>query len=314
MSAWDLTGQSAASSALQADVQTGRAAHAYLFAGPAGTIKRTLADVFMRALHCESETDRPCGVCPSCMRHLSGEHPDVHILESSKASIGVEEVRGLLSALSIRPLTSLRHLALLPQAAKMTAAAQNALLKTLEEPTGQVVFILMADSSRDLLPTVASRVRTVRFTLPAPEDAEKILVSGGMDAARARLLSRLTAGDVDEARKLDGDKDYWALRERVQKALGSLNQVSAAAAAARILKDDKDKAPVILESVARDCMLYDEMPDSVANRDMMQAIERFSRHGQAFLEGVMRLKMRISSNVAWINALECLFMDISGGN
>ena len=314
MSAWDLAGQSAASSALQADVQTGRAAHAYLFAGPAGTIKRTLADVFMRALHCESQGERPCGECPSCKRHLSGEHPDVHILENSKASISVDEVRGLLSALSVRPLTSQMHLALLPQAAKMTPAAQNALLKTLEEPTGQVVFILIADAGRDLLPTVASRVRMVRFTLPAPEEAEKILIAGGMEAGRARLLARLTAGDVDMARALDADKDYWALRDRVRKALGMLDQPAAAAAAARILKDDKDKAPAILESVARDCMLCDDVPGSAANGDMMQAVERFSRHGQAFLEGVMLLKKRITSNVAWTNALECLFMDISGGN
>ena len=96
MSAWDLAGCLSASSVLKGDIEAGRAAHAYLFAGPAGTIKRALADVFMRALHCESDRDRPCGVCPSCRRHLAGEHPDVHVLEAVKSAIGVDEVRSLL--------------------------------------------------------------------------------------------------------------------------------------------------------------------------------------------------------------------------
>ena len=313
MSAWDLAGQPAAL-VLKADVDTGRAAHAYLFAGPAGTLKRALADVFMRALHCESDGEKPCDQCPSCRRHLAGEHPDVHILEAQKSTVGVDEVRALISAISTRPMISERHLALIPEAAKLTPQAQNALLKTLEEPTGQAVFILLAQSPRDVLPTVASRVRTVRFVLPAPEEAERALESGGMQAERARLLSRLTSGDVDEARRLDGDRDYWALRDRVKKALLSLDGPASAAAAARGLKDDKDRAPEVLESVARDCMLWEDDPGSTRNGDMAQVIEKYAPRGQELLEGVMRLKMRLASNVAWVNALECLFMDISGGN
>ena len=314
MSAWDLAGHSAAAAALRADIASGRTAHAYLFAGPAGTIKRALADVFMRALHCESAGEKPCDQCPACRRHLAGDHPDAHVLESSKATVGVDEVRSLISAISIRPMLSDRHLALIPDAAKLTPQAQNALLKTLEEPTGQVVFILLAQSPRDVLPTVASRVRTVRFALPEPEEAERALISGGVQADRARLLSRLTAGDVDEARRLDGDKDYWALRERVKKALLSLDGPASAPAAARLLKDDKDKAPALLESVARDAMLWGDAPDGARNGDMLQTIEKYAPRGQEFLEGVMRLKMRLASNVAYLNALECLFMDISGGN
>ena len=314
MSAWDLAGQVSAASVLRSDIQAGRAAHAYLFAGPAGTIKRTLADVFMRALHCESDGEKPCDQCPSCRRHLAGEHPDVHVIEANKATIGVDEVRALLAAISVRPLTSQRHLALIPEAGKLTPQAQNALLKTLEEPTGQAVFILIADSPRDLLPTVNSRVRTVRFVLPTPEEAEKTLIAGGMDRERARLLSRITGGDVDMARRLDGDKEYWNLRERVKKALLQLSGPAASAPPARLLKDDRDAAPAILEAVARDCMLYEDDPDQVRCWDMREVVEKYAPQGQQFLEGVMELKMRVASNVSWVNALECLFMDISGGN
>ncbi len=313
MSAWDLAGCLSASSVLKGDIEAGRAAHAYLFAGPAGTIKRALADVFMRALHCESDRDRPCGVCPSCRRHLAGEHPDVHVLEAVKSAIGVDEVRSLLAAISVRPLTSDKHLVLLPQAGKLTPQAQNALLKTLEEPTGDVVFILLADSPRELLPTVNSRVRLVRFVLPTVKETEDALVKSGMETGRARLLSRLSGGDMDLARRMDADKEYWALRERVKRALAELSGPASSAPCARLLKDDKDGALPILEDAARDAMVYPDDPDAVKSLDMASVIEQYAPLGQTFLEGVMSLKMRVSSNVSWVNALECLFMDISGG-
>ena len=150
--------------------------------------------------------------------------------------------------------------------------------------------------------------------IPTPEEAERTLAAGGMNPDRAALLARLTAGDVDLARRLDAEKEYWSLRERVKKALLMLDGPAAAAPAARILKDDREKAPDILESVARDAMRYGDMPGSVCNGDMADVIERYSPLGQTFLEGVMTLKMRLASNVAWTNALECLFMEISGGN
>ncbi len=312
MGAWDLAVPAAG--ALRGEIRAGRVAHAYLFAGPAGTVKRTLADVFLRALTCESQGERPCDACVPCRMHLSGGHPDLRVLENEKSSLGVDEVRALTGELARRPMVARMHMALVPEAKKLTTQAQNALLKTLEEPAGEAVFVLLADSPRDLLPTVASRLRLVRIPPGDPGAVEEMLVRKGLEPGKARLAARLAPGGENDALALYNNREYWALRGRVKQALSALTGPESAAAAARTLKEDKDAAPGVLESVARDCMLFEDAPGGAVSSDMPEVLARFGPRGADFLAGVLALKARLAANVAWINALELLFMDISGGH
>lgn len=144
--------------------RAGRLAHAYLFCGARGCGKKTLARLLAQALFCEAEEGkRPCGFCPACKRFLSGNHPDVRALSPKGRSIGVDEVRELMDYLSRRPYEGRWHVAIVERADKMTPSAQNALLKTLEEPPAHAVFILATTEPQRLPATILSRCQRFDF-------------------------------------------------------------------------------------------------------------------------------------------------------
>ncbi len=306
-----------ASDHLHSEMQSVRVVHAYLFAGPAGTGKRTLADICARALLCTGRGDKPCDECPSCRQFLSANHPDVHRLKPEK-SIGVEAVREMIDALAVHPYESSRHVVLVDEADKMTPQAQNAILKTLESPPGDAVFFLMTDQMNALLPTIISRCRIVRFSMLEEADAVRVLTSQhGMDAGRARLLARLSMGSVGRALEMDASEQYWKVREQVLRALTMLHAPEDVGAAALTLSESRDQAGVILdilELCARDVMVMQDADGDVIQTDVQDALptDRFS--GAQMLRSVMEARKRLTSNVSWQSVLEMLFFDMAGGN
>ncbi|HML47368.1 MAG TPA: DNA polymerase III subunit delta', partial [Clostridia bacterium] len=127
--------------------QAGKAGHAYVLNGPAGVGKRTLALLCAQTLFCRAETGRrPCGECPPCLRFAHGNHPDSFLLEA-EGSLGVEAVRALSFALQERAYEAGAKAVRILGADRMTVQAQNALLKTLEEPPGRTVFLLACEQS-----------------------------------------------------------------------------------------------------------------------------------------------------------------------
>ena len=121
---------------LEQAISAGKVSHAYIFSGEKGTGKKTLADAFAMTLQCESEGERPCGRCHSCRQAGSGNHPDIiYIRHDKPASIGVEDIRDQLTGdIQIRPYNGKYKIYIIPEAEKMTVQAQNAILKTIEEP------------------------------------------------------------------------------------------------------------------------------------------------------------------------------------
>ena len=301
---------------LRGEMQSARVVHAYLFAGPAGTGKRTLADICARALLCSGKGEKPCGECPSCNQYVSGNHPDVIRLRPEK-SIGVEMIRETIDALAIHPYESSRHVALIYEADKMTPQAQNALLKTLETPPGDAVFFLMTDQMTALLPTIISRCRIVRFSLLEEADTVRVLTTQhGMAADRARLLARLAMGSVGRAIEMDASEQYWKTREQVVRALSALHGPEDVGIAALALAESKEQAGAmldIMELCARDIMVMQDSDGDVIQTDLAGALptDRFS--GAQMLKSVMEARKRLASNVSWQSALEMLFFDMAGG-
>ena len=134
-----------------------RLSHCYILEGPAGSGKKTLARLIAAAMECTAPGEKPCGTCPACRKALKGEHPDIITVDSDKATVPIAEIRAMQADAYIKPNEGRRKVYIIPRARDMQGPAQNALLKTLEEPPAYCAFLLLTDTAEKLLPTVRSR-------------------------------------------------------------------------------------------------------------------------------------------------------------
>jgi len=224
----DIKGQDKAVGFLSNSILRGRIAHAYIFFGPGGVGKKLAALCFAKTLNCEGKPEEaPCDRCGSCKKIDSRNHPDVLLLEPEKegASVKIERIREIIKDIALKPYEGRKKVYIIDGSETMTHEAQNALLKTLEEPSSESVLILIAQRLKALLPTVISRAQVVKF-FPFKEDELKNILKSlyGMDDARAHVLSRLSSGRLGESLKYKDD-DFFDRRLRILKALenGSLS-------------------------------------------------------------------------------------------
>lgn len=278
----------------------GRASHAYIFVGPEGTGKKTLARLCAQALFCQAApSERPCGLCPACQR-FPDNNPDVLFLQvpSDKTVIPVESVRALTDALSDRAYAGGRRAVIIDDADRMQDVAQNALLKTLEEPPEGVTFFLIVSSLNVLLPTVVSRCRVIRLSCLTVEETENALSLRSIDTRRARLIAELSQGSLGTAYKLCEDDAFRDLAERVRSAKETAEKPGGMREAAAILKD-KDEAPKAL-------MLLEAM----AREEMRQG----KAEGARLMRAVITARKRIKSYVSWQYVLEQMFLEAAEGS
>lgn len=214
MTAWKDVQGIAAADRLAAQTAAGQISHAWLLTGPAGSGKRRVAFALAAALVCERGPGVACGECSGCARALRDRHPDVHHVEPEGVIIPVDVVReAVIPEASRSPFEASYKVFVIEDADRMNDAAQNALLKTLEEPQPDTVFVLVSDHEEEVLETIRSRCRTERLEpLPLAKVAE-LLVAAGADPEDARRAAVLAGGDVDRARTLAFDE---TVQERVQ--------------------------------------------------------------------------------------------------
>ena len=192
---------------LEKGLRTGSFSHAYLFHGPDGLGKRTVARRFGAALVSGGDPDAEG-------RANRGLHPDLVEIEPEGAFTTIGQVRNVLRQVASRPFEGARRVFVL-KADTLNVQAANALLKSLEEPEGEAVFILLAASLEGVLPTVASRTRVVRFNPVSVEEVARLLESRGFPKGGARLAASLGRGSVGLALRYAGEEELAGLREEV---------------------------------------------------------------------------------------------------
>jgi len=208
--AWDLIGHQWAIDLLRRHISEEQVRHAYLFTGPEGIGKRTLGLRFAQALDCESPPSAGdfCGRCRACRLIPQETYPDLHVVRPADAggTLKVEEVRQLQHQLALSTFEGRWRIALLPRFQQATVSAANAMLKTLEEPSPQVVLLLTSTSKEALLPTIVSRCEVMPLRALAVGDLERSLAALFGDEAKARLLARLSGGRPGKALQLATDE------------------------------------------------------------------------------------------------------------
>ncbi len=193
----------------------------FLFSGAGGERKRKVARDFAKALNCLKTRAFESCECESCQKIEAGNHPDVrwYGLDEDERSIKIEAVRDLQNWLGLKPYEGKSKVFILNEANRLTTDAQNALLKSLEEPPPQSVLILLAQKKADLLDTVVSRLTEIKVT-PYPEkEAIQMLASSGFPENDVRFLLRFSSGDVEQARQLAESGTFKQNREALQSVL-----------------------------------------------------------------------------------------------
>jgi len=264
---------------LRRALHSGRVAHAYLFEGPEGVGKHLMAVALARALFCAERNG--CGDCIPCRKVDHNNHPDLTLIEPDGQNIKIEQIRELQRTLALRPVEAPRRVCLIDQAERMNAAAANALLKTLEEPVGDTVIVLISARPDALLTTVKSRCQRLPFSRIAQEKIEAALRNQRqLDPQQAHVLAALSCGSFRQAFDRDPNVGIDQRRELLTSVTAlTSGSVLPTLALAETLAGEKEHLPERLEillSFYRDLLLHHfGLPDTaLVNIDLLEKIHR----------------------------------------
>ncbi len=291
--------------------------NAYLFSGAEGIGKKTVAYPFIAALLCHAPIDgKPCLHCPSCMLMAAGNHPDFITLQTPEdnKTFGVDVVREqLIQEAYVRPFSSERKVFLIEKGELLTTAAQNALLKVLEEPPEYVVFIILTTAQNLLLDTVLSRCLKLQF-LPLNQTLchryFEQLTTG--DAPRRELAASFAQGNIGRGKQMLTDEEFYNLYENtVTNMQYLLNSLSAFADFNQFLTDNREKIENIIDFML--VFLRDALRLNLTGKaklictDQQAAVKAFSQklapgNLVRLMEAVIHYRERLQKNASFAGA------------
>ena len=306
-------------------VENNRVSHAYILNGERGSGKKMLANLFAMTLLCETGDNEPCGKCHSCKQAESGNHPDIiRVTHEKPNSISVDDIRTQVNnTVDIKPYQGPYKVYIIPQADMMTPQAQNAILKTIEEPPSYAVFLLLTENSETLLPTINSRcvmlkLRNIKDTLIKKYLMENLEIPD----YKADMCTAFAQGNMGRAIMLANSDHFNEIREEAVQLLKhisemELNEIVAAVKNISVYKLEITDYLDIIMIWYRDVLLYKATKeiDKVVFKDQLQSIKEQARKSsyegiELILESLEKAKARLKANVNFDLVMELLFLTI----
>ncbi len=306
----------------QTAIATRKISHAYILSGEPGTGRNALADHFALTLLCESAA-APCLKCHSCRQALSGNHPDIiHITHEKPGTIGVDDIRAQINnTVSIRPYSSQYKLYIMDEAEKMTIQAQNALLKTIEEPPSYAVIILITTNSDGFLPTILSRC--VQLKLRPLDDAavrDYLIAELSVPDTKAEIYAAFARGNIGKAVRIAQSEDFQHFYEELIHLLKNIRamDISMLLNFIKKLKDENFDLYECLDFMQiwyRDALMFKVTKDAnlLIFKDEYSAINEMSQKTgydgfENILQAIEKAKVRLEANVNMELAMELVFL------
>ena len=306
-------------------VENNRVSHAYILNGERGSGKKMLANLFAMTLLCETGDNEPCGKCHSCKQAESGNHPDIiRVTHEKPNSISVDDIRTQVNnTVDIKPYQGPYKVYIIPQADMMTPQAQNAILKTIEEPPSYAVLLLLTENAETLLPTINSRcvmlkLRNIKDTLIKKYLMENLEIPD----YKADMCTAFAQGNMGRAIMLANSDHFNEIREEAVQLLKhisemELNEIVAAVKNISVYKLEITDYLDIIMIWYRDVLLYKATKeiDKVVFKDQLQSIKEQARKSsyegiELILESLEKAKARLKANVNFDLVMELLFLTI----
>ncbi len=294
--------------ALRSDLASEHLPHAVLLCGRKGIGKKTLAHEIAMGVMCTAEGKRPCGVCKNCRRYLNRSLPDLLIPapKAGEKAIKTETVRSLVDVLASAPLEGRRRAVVIENAERLTQAAQNVLLKTIEEVDDSTWFFLTADTLSAILPTVLSRCRIYRMAPWSDERMRSALAGAMISSEEIARLVPLSGGSIGRALEIHTDPSFYEALEVVKKTFFAIRRPSDIPSALKLLrealKDKKERENRLLDILEEQTDLLIRSPEDSDAPDLWKSADEYSL--KRILEAVIRAKAFRASNVVFIGCAE----------
>lgn len=306
-------------------IQTGKVSHSYIFTGEPGSGKKLMASTFAMTLQCEAKGTEPCQKCDSCKKAAGKNHPDIIMVSHEKAgTISIDEIRDqVIHDVDIKPYCSPYKVYIIADADMMTPQAQNALLKTIEEPPEYAVIMLLTSNVDSLLPTIQSRC--VRLDLKVVDDSlvkQYLMERLHVPDYEAELDASYAQGSIGKAKAAATSQEFSEMTQSALKILKYANSMEVYELADAIKNLSTEKQNIndyldIFQFWFRDVLMFKatrEIDNLVFKQEINfikeQASVRSYENLEKILEALEKTKVRLRANVNFELALELLFLTI----
>ena len=305
-------------------IEMDKVSHAYIIQGDYDSGKKLMASVFAKALQCEQKGTEPCNHCTSCLQADTGNQPDIIYVSHEKPnSIGIHDVREQINgSIGIKPYSSDYKIYIVDEAEKMTAEAQNALLKTIEEPPAYAVIFLLTTNLGKLLPTILSRCVVLNIQPVKDELIKRHLLSLGVEERQAEFCTAFSMGNVGKAIRVATSEEFNEIKNDCVHMLKYAKDMQVYELIQAVKELTKYKLQIydyldfmlmwyrdvlLLKATGNaNSLIYQEQYSSIRDRGNQSSYEGI----QKIIEEIEKAKVRLRANVNFELTIELLWLTI----